>query len=777
MRKSTSFFASFFFSIVFLFASRLLAQVDWTHISDQPVLSYGESGSWDKFLVGFPAIIKDGDTLKMWYTGGTQGYKVSNLRIGYAWSTDGTNWHRYERNPIISASLNWEGSQLEPGIVIKDGNLYKMWYSAGTLTKTNIGYAYSENGINWTKHSEAVLTCGPAGDWDVGRVGAPTVIKKDGSYKMWYQGATDEFPAFATFRIGYATSSDGIQWEKYNDPATPAPFSASDPVLSVGNSGEWDSHRIGHPCVLPTEEGFEMWFNGTAPTIYLNDRIGYAISQNGITWEKWLDNPIIKNYPSWGDGYMFTTVLKFDNKYHSWFSSAKYIPSIDDFSLQIGYVTSPTNSVKYAEHKIDDSNGNNNGIADADESVSLIVTLTNKTHDAKNVSATLSTNDPDVQLIQTISNFGDVNGHQNKSNLDNPFTFSVSSNVVAHYSTFYLDIMANDTYALTDSFQVIVGTPIILLVDDDCGKSYEKHYLKHIIQELWDVSLKGCPTSEVLQQYDRVVWFTGDDRDSTLTSQEQSVIANYLDGGGNLLLSGQNIAYDLDGNGSASDSIFCANYLRANFVADNANTNYTLGVSGDPISNGIFVHFTGNYGGAGNQTSPDVIIPISPAETIIKYTAGMTCAALKYENKTTNSRLVYLAFGFEGIAGPNPTSAAQLIEKSMTWLMGETSVMDRDIPAQGLPNDFALDQNYPNPFNALTMIEYRLPLTGYIRLEIFNVLGQRISTLFNGIQQAGYFRVSWDGKDSSGRIVPSGVYFYRLETENFLEVKKMLLLQ
>ena len=166
MRKSTSFFASFFFSIVFLFASRLLAQVDWTHISDQPVLSYGESGSWDKFLVGFPAIIKDGDTLKMWYTGGTQGYKVSNLRIGYAWSTDGTNWHRYERNPIISASLNWEGSQLEPGIVIKDGNLYKMWYSAGTLTKTNIGYAYSENGINWTKHSEAVLTCGPAGDWE-----------------------------------------------------------------------------------------------------------------------------------------------------------------------------------------------------------------------------------------------------------------------------------------------------------------------------------------------------------------------------------------------------------------------------------------------------------------------------------------------------------------------------------------------------------------------------------------------------------------------------------
>jgi len=75
------------------------------------------------------------------------------------------------------------------------------------------------------------------------------------------------------------------------------------------------------------------------------------------------------------------------------------------------------------------------------------------------------------------------------------------------------------------------------------------------------------------------------------------------------------------------------------------------------------------------------------------------------------------------------------------------------------------------------MIEYQLPQPGHIRLEIYNLLGQKIRALINENQRAGYFRTIWDGKDGSGKIAPSGVYFYRLETESFSEMKKMLLLQ
>jgi len=105
-----------------------------------------------------------------------------------------------------------------------------------------------------------------------------------------------------------------------------------------------------------------------------------------------------------------------------------------------------------------------------------------------------------------------------------------------------------------------------------------------------------------------------------------------------------------------------------------------------------------------------------------------------------------------------------------------TSIHEQD-GKQKIPSEFVLHQNYPNPFNAQTIIEYQLPKAGQVRVDIYNLLGQRIIILVDKKHQAGRFNLIWDGKDSSGRIVPSGVYFYRLETENFSDIKKMLLLQ
>ena len=97
--------------------------------------------------------------------------------------------------------------------------------------------------------------------------------------------------------------------------------------------------------------------------------------------------------------------------------------------------------------------------------------------------------------------------------------------------------------------------------------------------------------------------------------------------------------------------------------------------------------------------------------------------------------------------------------------------------ATSIPEKFILHQNYPNPFNPQTMIEYQLPQTCHVRLVVYNLLGQEIATLLDQVQQTGQFNVVWDGKDNYGRVVPSGVYFYRLETENFSEMKSMILLE
>jgi hypothetical protein len=94
-----------------------------------------------------------------------------------------------------------------------------------------------------------------------------------------------------------------------------------------------------------------------------------------------------------------------------------------------------------------------------------------------------------------------------------------------------------------------------------------------------------------------------------------------------------------------------------------------------------------------------------------------------------------------------------------------------------LPTDFSLAQNYPNPFNAATMINFALPEDGYVTLDIYNLLGQRVKTLFNGFHQAGYLSLIWDGTDASGGKVASGLYFYRLTVDDNQITKRMTLLK
>jgi hypothetical protein len=97
-----------------------------------------------------------------------------------------------------------------------------------------------------------------------------------------------------------------------------------------------------------------------------------------------------------------------------------------------------------------------------------------------------------------------------------------------------------------------------------------------------------------------------------------------------------------------------------------------------------------------------------------------------------------------------------------------TAVQDR--PA--LPASYHLFQNYPNPFNPSTMIRYQLPKRSYVTLKVFNVLGEEVVTLVNGIQDPGYKWVEFDAAGQS-----SGVYFYRLAAGDHVLVKKMLLVR
>jgi hypothetical protein len=107
---------------------------------------------------------------------------------------------------------------------------------------------------------------------------------------------------------------------------------------------------------------------------------------------------------------------------------------------------------------------------------------------------------------------------------------------------------------------------------------------------------------------------------------------------------------------------------------------------------------------------------------------------------------------------------------------GTTSSVGDD-PLAVLPAQYELSQNYPNPFNPSTTISFALPHPEHVRLEVFNILGQRVALLTDGVMQAGYYDVSWDGRSAGGALLSSGMYFYRLRSGSFEQTNKMVMVK
>ena len=107
---------------------------------------------------------------------------------------------------------------------------------------------------------------------------------------------------------------------------------------------------------------------------------------------------------------------------------------------------------------------------------------------------------------------------------------------------------------------------------------------------------------------------------------------------------------------------------------------------------------------------------------------------------------------------------------------GDVNYLDLTPLTTGEPLEYALSANYPNPFNPSTKIHYQLPTAEHIRIEVYNSLGQHVRSLQNGRKPAGHHEQSWDGKDTQGKEMPSGVYFCRMVAGTFTQNQKMIIL-
>lgn len=230
--------------------------VTWTVNPANPVLKPGPSDSFESRLINQPRCIKITDShWRMYYTG----WHGDEWKVGLAESFDGgVTWSKYPDNPILLAGPgNYDIKAACVPHVIKDGDLYKMWYTAvNSQGKISIAYATSENGINWQKYkNNPVLAPIPNSTLENRIISRCCVLKESGTYKMWYsmQGQT--------YRIGYAESIDGIHWER----------SPLNPVIDISTTG-FDNESTSYPEVQHHDDGtYRMWFCGNG-----YGSVGYA---------------------------------------------------------------------------------------------------------------------------------------------------------------------------------------------------------------------------------------------------------------------------------------------------------------------------------------------------------------------------------------------------------------------------------------------------------------------------------------------------------------------
>ena len=98
-------------------------------------------------------------------------------------------------------------------------------------------------------------------------------------------------------------------------------------------------------------------------------------------------------------------------------------------------------------------------------------------------------------------------------------------------------------------------------------------------------------------------------------------------------------------------------------------------------------------------------------------------------------------------------------------------------PTVAIPEEYALHHNYPNPFNPVTTMLYDLPEAGHTRLLIYDLLGKEVRVLIDKVMNPGYYSTQWNGRNSQGQTVGAGVYLYQIQSNGFIQTRKMLLLK
>jgi len=271
-----------------------------------PIVTHDPSPKIQNFYINPGAVLFHDGKFHMFFNSFTAWPGV--IRVGYMTSEDGYHWQMEQDEPVFTTDQIPFGSghaDVSSALVMDDGTWVLYFH---TISDGKIGRATAASPLGpWSVDADPVLVAGLEGAWDEGGVYWPSVVRDDDGYRMYYGGKN----ALGT-AIGFATSTDGIAWTKYNDPGTgEALYAEDDPVLNSGS--DWELGKVDRPRVTRSPDGWVMIYQG-GPI----EKRGLALSEDGIDWKTYSSNPIFttESFPIRRAKTWDTNLLYQDGKYY-----------------------------------------------------------------------------------------------------------------------------------------------------------------------------------------------------------------------------------------------------------------------------------------------------------------------------------------------------------------------------------------------------------------------------------------------------------------------------
>ncbi len=389
-----------------------------------------------------------------------------------------------------------------------------------------------------------------------------------------------------------------------------------------------------------------------------------------------------------------------------------------------------------------------------------------------------------------------------------PFNSSANDFTISNLpkdSIVYVKIAAVNAYGTSQESEVLAGIPTttgkpnVIIVNGfdrgSTGNSYNfiRQHAKAFLNN--GAAFESATNDAILdstfnlRDYKLADYILGDEStaDETFDSNEQQFIKSYLQNGGNLFVSGSEIAWDLDYKGSSSDKNFIWNFLKMKYIDDapgnSPGAHYQVSIQPNSIFDGMnSFYFDNGTHGTIDVKYPDVVKGVNGGKACLLYAgydSSYGCSGIYFNGifngGNAEAKIISLGFPFETIY---PEEIRNEIIGNTLFFFGIATEVNKN-ESNNLPTEFKLYQNYPNPFNPITKISYAIP-TGAksylhsinVKLIVYDILGRKIKTLINKNQPPGNYEITFNASS-----YPSGVYLYKLDAGNYHQTKKMTLLK